>query len=92
MAERLGDMPNPEIEQVKIILNTLYLCIGYAVRHVARHEGEEAASALKAKMLDALKNGSIDMALLEDRSAFDLVTSKIEQLTWDAPIAETRPG
>lgn len=59
MSERLGDMPNPEIEQVKIILNTLYLCIGYALRHVARHEGEGAAYALQANMLDAIKNGDI---------------------------------
>lgn len=90
MAERLDDMPNPEIEQVKIILNTLYLCIGYAVRHVARQEGEETASTLKANMLEALKNGDIDMALLEDRNAFDLVVSRIERLTWDDPIAERR--
>ena len=88
MVDRLDEMPNPEIEQVKIILNTLYLCIGYAVRHVASHEGEEAASALKASMLDAIKNGDVDMALLEDRNGFDLVVSKIEQLTWDDPIAE----
>jgi hypothetical protein len=90
MAERLDDMPNPEIEQVKIILNTLYLCIGYAVRHVARQEGEETAATLKANMLDALQNGDIDMALLEDRSAFNLVVSKIEQLTWDDPIERLR--
>ncbi|MGB3536810.1 MAG: hypothetical protein WBA42_01485 [Mesorhizobium sp.] len=88
MAERLDDMPSPEIEQIKIILNALYLCIGYAVRHVAKHESEEAASALKGKMLTAIKNGDIDMALLEDRKAFDLVVSKIEQLTWDDPIAD----
>jgi hypothetical protein len=88
MAERLDDMPSPEIEQVKIILNTLYLCIGYAVRHVAEHEGDETASTLKANMLAAIKNGDIDMALLEDRRGFDLVVSKIEQLTWDDPIAE----
>lgn len=90
MAEHLDDIPNPEIEQVKIILNTLYLCIGYAVRHVASQEGEEAASTLKASMLDAIKKGDIDMALLEDRNGFDLVVSKIEQLTWHDPIAERR--
>jgi hypothetical protein len=39
-------------------------------------------------MLDAIKNGDVDMALLEDRNGFDLVVSKIEQLTWDDPIAE----
>ncbi|MFC3204876.1 hypothetical protein [Aquamicrobium soli] len=88
MPEYLDDMPNSEIEKIKIILNTLYLCIGYAIRHIDVHEGQEAASSLKANMLDALKNGDIDMALLEDRSAFELVVSKIEQLTWRDPIAE----
>lgn len=77
-----------EMEQIKIILNTLYLCIEYAVRHVAKHEGAEAASALKANMLNALKTGAIDMALLEETKTFDLVVSKIEQLSWDDPIAE----
>jgi hypothetical protein len=88
MADSMEEMAGPEIEQVKIILNTLYLCIEYAVRHVAKHEGAEAASALKGNMLRALKTGDIDMALLEETKTFDLVISKIEQLTWDDPVAE----
>ncbi len=87
MADSVEEMAGPEIEQVKITLNTLYLCIEYAMRHVARQEGAEAASSLKDNMLKALKNGDIDMALLEERKTFDLVLSKIEQLTWDDPIA-----
>jgi hypothetical protein len=81
-------MAGPELEQVKIILNTLYLCIEYAVKHVAQHEGAQAASDLKASMLKALKSGDIDMALLENARTFDLVIPKIEQLSWDDPIAE----
>ncbi|MET3662486.1 hypothetical protein [Aquamicrobium ahrensii] len=88
MADNMEEMAGPELEQVKIILNTLYLCIEYAVRHVAKHEGPEAASDLKANMLKALESGDIDMALLEETKTFELVISKIEQLTWDDPISE----
>lgn len=90
MTDNMEEMAGPEIEQVKIILNTLYLCIEYAMRHVAKNEGEQAAADLKVNMLKALKNGDIDMALLEESKTFDLVISKIEQLTWDDPIAERR--
>ncbi|MFC3205093.1 hypothetical protein [Aquamicrobium soli] len=88
MADDIEEMAGPELEQVKIILNTLYLCIEYAVKHVAQHEGAQAASDLKASMLKALKSGDIDMALLENARTFDLVIPKIEQLPWDDPIAE----
>lgn len=88
MVDRIEEMGGPELEQVKIVLNTLYLCIEYVVRHVAEHEGEEAAATLKSNMLTALKNGSIDMALLEETKTFELVISKIEQLRWSDPIAE----
>lgn len=88
MADDIEEMAGSELEQVKIILNTLYLCIEYAVKHVAQHEGAQAASDLKASMLKALKSGDIDMALLENARTFDLVIPKIEQLSWDDPIAE----
>lgn len=88
MADNIDEMAGTELEQVKIILNTLYLCIEYAVKHVAEHEGAQAASDLKASMLKALKSGDIDMALLENARTFDLVIPKIEQLSWDDPIAE----
>lgn len=88
MADDIEEMAGSELEQVKIILNTLYLCIEYAVKHVAEHEGAQAASDLKASMLKALKSGDIDMALLENARTFDLVIPKIEQLSWDDPIAE----
>ncbi|WP_156465206.1 hypothetical protein [Mesorhizobium sp. Root552] len=57
---------------------------------MAKNEGEEASADLKGNMLNALKNGDIDMALLEESKTFDLVISKIEQLAWDDPIAERR--
>ncbi len=88
MNESMDEMAGPEIEQVKIILNTLYLCIEYAMRYVANNEGEEAAMDLKGAMLKALKKGDIDMALLEESKMFNFVIAKIEQLSWADPIAE----
>lgn len=88
MTESINEMAGPELEKVKIILNTLYLCIEYAMGHVAEHEGVEAASDLKRNMLRALKHGDINMALLEDAQTFDLVVPKIEQLAWNNPITE----
>lgn len=88
MADDIEEMAGPELGQVKIILNTLYLCIEYAMRHVAEHEGADAASEFKDNMLSALKHGDIDMALLEDARTFDFVVPKIEQLAWDDPITE----
>jgi hypothetical protein len=88
MTDSMEEIAGPEIEQVKIILNTLYLCIEYTMKHVAEHEGAEAASTLKGNMLRALKSGDIDMALLENAKTFELVIPKIEQLSWDDPIAE----
>jgi hypothetical protein len=88
MDDRIEKMAEPELGQVKIVLNSLYLCIEYAMKHVAEHEGAGAASGLKKKMVTALKHGDIDMALLEDARTFDFVVPKIEQLAWDDPITE----
>ena len=90
MTDAIEEMAGPEMEQVKILLNTLYLSIEYAFRHVAEHEGTEAASGLKENLLKALKRGDINMALLGNAKTFDLLVPKIEQLAWDDPIAERR--
>lgn len=80
VTDDIEEMARPEMEEVMIILNTLYLCIEFVMKHVAENEGAEAASELKNNMLKALKGGDIDMALLEDAKTFDLVISRIEQL------------
>ncbi|MDX3810590.1 hypothetical protein ACXIUS_20465 [Bosea thiooxidans] len=81
MAEEIENVTDTNMEQIKIALNALYLCIGYSLRHISSHEGAESAAKFKAEMLNALKNGDIDMALLEERKTFDLIVSKIESLT-----------
>ncbi|HWL03644.1 MAG TPA: hypothetical protein VNQ99_01745 [Xanthobacteraceae bacterium] len=68
------------MEQIKIILNTLYLCLEFTMKHVADQEGPEAAAQLKENMINALKSGDINMALLEENKTFDLVISKMESL------------
>jgi len=81
MAEEIENVTDTNMEQIKIALNALYLCIGYSMRHISTQEGAEAAEKFKAELLNALKNGDIDMALLEERKTFDLIISKIESLT-----------
>jgi len=80
MADAIEEVTGTGMEQIKIILNTLYLCLDYTMKHVSEHEGPEAAAALKENMIQALKSGNINMALLEENKTFDLVISKIEAL------------
>lgn len=68
------------MEQIKIVLNSIYLCLAFAMKHIAEHEGEESAAKFKESMLDALKNGDIDMALLEESKTYEFVVAKIEAL------------
>lgn len=44
MADGADSVDGPEMEQIKIVLNTLYLCIAFAMTHIAKHEGAQAAS------------------------------------------------
>lgn len=80
MNDATENITDTGMEQIKIILNTLHLCIDYALRHVEEKEGTEAAAQLKENMINSLKNGEINMALLEENKTFDLVISKIESL------------
>ena len=69
-----------DMEQIKIVLNSIYLCLAFAMKHIAEQEGEASAATFKAKMLEALRNGDIDMALLEESKTYEFVVSKIEAL------------
>lgn len=81
MTDSMEEMAGPELEQVMIALNSLYLCIEFVMKHVAQNEGDQAAVNLKSSLLEALKGGDVDMALLEEAKTFHLVVSKIEQLS-----------
>lgn len=85
MAEETDTITGTGMEQIKIALNALYLCIDHAIRHIAEAEGVDAAQSYKAGLLESLKNGDIDMALLEESRTFDLIVSKIEALVVPTP-------
>ena len=80
MVDAADNVSETNMEQIKIVINSLYLCVDYSMKHIASREGAEAADSFKQEMLQALKNGDIDMALLEESRTFDLVVSKIEAL------------
>ena len=69
-----------DMEQIEIVLNTLYLCIDFAMKHIATHEGVDAAAGFKGELLSALKSGDLNMALMEEAKTFDFVIEKIEAL------------
>lgn len=61
-------------------------------RHACRQaEGEEATLDLKRNMLETLKAGDIDMALLEDAKSFDLGAVQLRSVGTKR-LAGGRPG
>ena len=80
MAEISDNPSGVSMDLTKIVLNTQYLCLRYAIEHIAKVEGIEAASDFKRELLEAVKSGSIDMALLEDAATYDFVVTMIEDL------------
>jgi hypothetical protein len=85
MAEESEDSRKISPDLTKIVLNTLYLCLARAVDHIARASGPQAASRFKIDLLEELRNGSIDMALLEDAATYDFVVEKIENIPIAVP-------
>lgn len=68
------------LEQIKIVVNALYLCLGYAVDHIKRIEGANPSIEFKENMLNAVRNGNIDMSIFEDAKTYDFVVAMIEEL------------
>ena len=80
MSDEIDNVSETNLDQIKIALNTLTLCIEFAMKYIATRDGAEAAATFKDELLTALKSGDINMALLEETKTFDLVVSKIEAL------------
>lgn len=68
------------LDMINVALNTQALCLQHAFEHIARVEGAQAAVAFKAGLLEALRSGSINMALLEDSALFDFVVNMVEAI------------
>lgn len=83
MLEASENPSGTNLDMIKVVLNTLYLCLGHSFEHIAKVEGPETASQFKASLLEAVESGSIDMALLEDAATYDFVVSMIKKLPTD---------
>lgn len=77
VSEKVSDT---NLEQLKIIFNSLYLSLEFAMKHITEREGAEAAAEFKSRLLEALTSGDINMALLEESKTFDIVVSKAQGL------------
>ncbi|MFC3703555.1 hypothetical protein ACFOOL_02140 [Devosia honganensis] len=75
------------LDEIKIVVNSLYLSLSYLLDRVAEAGGEDAALAAREGLIAHLQSGDIDMAIMEDRKLFDFVVSVAEALP-----APARPG
>ncbi|TDR93093.1 hypothetical protein [Enterovirga rhinocerotis] len=80
MADSDVDTSGVNIEQIKIVMNALYLCLDHATKYIAEHNGTASAQDFKDNLLASLRHGDIDMAIMEDTKTFDFVVSRIEEL------------
>lgn len=78
MAAQIGIPADASTEQLNIIIGALYLSLAYTLRHVTASQGQASAIAYKNQLLTAVKNGDLDMSLLDDAKTYDLVVSIIE--------------
>jgi hypothetical protein len=87
MSERPEIPTGISLDLINIVVNTQSLCLQHALKYIAKVAGPEAALRFKESLLEAVKHGSIDMALLEDAAIFDFVVSMIDSI----PTPEHRP-
>lgn len=80
MAEKFEIPADFTVEQIQMSLGALYLCLEHAVAHIVRAEGGSSAAAFKQELVAALKNGDINMSLLDDARTFDFVVPLVERL------------
>jgi hypothetical protein len=78
MAAQIGIPADASTEQLHIIIGALYLSLAYTLRHLIATEGSASAATYKDHLLTAVKNGDLDMSLLDDAKTYDLVVSIIE--------------
>ncbi len=76
-----NDIPSGTgLDEVEIVVNSLYLCLGFLLKHIEETSGKDAADHARNKLIESLKTGSIDMAIFEDRKMFEFVVSIVERL------------
>lgn len=78
MAAPIGIPGDASTEQLHIIIGALYLSLAHAMEHISTTEDPASTVAFKNQLLAGLKNGDIDMSLLDDAKTFDLVIAIVE--------------
>jgi len=67
-------------EEIKIVVNSLYLSLAFLIDRIEQLSGRQAAIEARESLIENLKYGNVDMAVLEDRKTFDFVVSVAEKL------------
>ncbi len=80
MTEKFEIPADFTVERIQITLGVFYLCLEHAIAHIVKAEGASSAAAFKRELIAALKDGSIDMSLLDDARTFDFVVPIMERL------------
>jgi hypothetical protein len=80
MAEKFDIPADFTVEQIQVTMGALYLCLEHAMAHIVRAEGGASAATFKQELITALKNGDINMSLLDDAQTFDFVVPLVERL------------
>ncbi len=80
MIEKVVFPKDASIEQLHIIIGTLYLSLGYMVERIAKPTDVASTAQFKEEFMSALKSGDIDMSILDDSKTFDLVVQMIGSL------------
>ena len=68
------------VEEMKIVVNALYLSMAFLLQRIEERAGKAAAAEAREGLIDGLKNGDIDMAIMESRKTYDFVVSVAESL------------
>lgn len=78
MAQKIGIPADASTEQLHIIIGALYLSLAQVMQHIVETGNPASASVFRGRFLTSLKNGDIDMSLLDDANTYDLVVGIVE--------------
>jgi hypothetical protein len=68
------------VDEMKIVVKSLYLSMAFLLERLEQAGGREAAIAAREALIENLSHGDIDMAIMEDRKTFDFVLSVVQSL------------
>lgn len=68
------------VEEIKIVVNSLYLSLEFLLGRIEAASGPQAAAEARQALIENLRSGDIDMAIMESRKTYDFVLSVAESL------------